>query len=127
MNELSWMIYLASAAEDLNFATGLIGLVGGVAFCVVMIWSVLARAMGWDDDTKEVLAPKLAGIGKAIGFWWLVAMAVGVVVPGKDTFYAIAASELGEQVIKSETGGKAVEALNAWVDRQIAGKPESAQ
>jgi hypothetical protein len=33
--------------------------------------------------------------------------------------YAIAASELGEEVYKSEVGQKAEQALRAWLDKQI--------
>ena len=45
---------------------------------------------------------------------------VSLAVPSKDTVYAIAASEVGEEIVKSETAGKAVKALNAWLDKQIA-------
>lgn len=40
-------------------------------------------------------------------------------MPSKDTVYAIAASEMGESVLKSETGSLATQALNAWLKKQI--------
>lgn len=49
---------------------------------------------------------------------------VFVFVPQKNTVYAIAASEVGEEVLKSETADKAMTALNAWLDRQIAGQQQ---
>ena len=52
---------------------------------------------------------------------WLM---LSVVVPSQETIYAIAASETGETALKSDTGGKAVQALNAWLDRQIKGPVE---
>lgn len=55
------------------------------------------------------------------------AVAVFCLFPSSGTIYAIAASEMGERVLTSETGGKAVQALDAWLDRQIAGKTEGQQ
>ena len=40
-------------------------------------------------------------------------------IPGKDTMYAIAASEMGEKILKTETAGKVQQALSAWLDAQI--------
>jgi hypothetical protein len=40
--------------------------------------------------------------------------------PDKDTVYAIAASEVGDHVLHSKTGTLAEQALDAWLQRQIA-------
>ena len=51
---------------------------------------------------------------------WLVSF---LVPDDKETYYAIAASELGEEVIKSPTAGKAIKALDSWLDKQISPEP----
>jgi hypothetical protein len=48
---------------------------------------------------------------------------LGGLTPSRETIYAIAASELGEEALKSSAATKAQQALNAWLDKQIE-KPE---
>lgn len=127
MNELSWLIYAGDVADEVN------GL--GSAAIVVSVLAVVvsAAALGLgafvsaddyhNEDAGKPIKAFSGKLLKAVLPWCAALIVAGVVVPSKDTVYAIAASEMGERVIKSETGGKAVEALNAWLDRQIAGKP----
>jgi hypothetical protein len=49
-------------------------------------------------------------------------IAVSVLIPSKDTMYAIAASELGEEVVKSAIGQKSIKALEQWIDSQLEKK-----
>lgn len=42
-----------------------------------------------------------------------------VFIPSSKTIYAIAASEMGEEVLASPTADKAHKALDAWLDDQI--------
>ena len=48
-----------------------------------------------------------------------------IVTPEKKTLYAIAASEYGEQIIKSEIGNDATKALQQWIKRQIEPEKKS--
>lgn len=112
MNELSWMIYAADVAGTMNnlfVAAGCILLVGAGVFAgpVADIESNGLNSSSWRKHAKR------CAIGCAIVFTF------AVFIPSQDTIYAIAASEMGEELLNSETGGKAVEALNAWLDRQI--------
>lgn len=45
---------------------------------------------------------------------------LAVVLPSRETIYAIAASQMDEQALKSDIGAKTFRALDAWLDRQIA-------
>lgn len=111
MNSLSWMLYLADVTESVGVLLGLIAAVGiaGTSF---------AGFVAFAAEEPE--------IGKAIFKWGysisLPAALICALIPSKTTIYAIAASEMGEEVIKSPTAGKAIKALDAWLDRQIEGE-----
>lgn len=119
MNELSWLIYAADVAEDINTVAGFVFFVGLIGLAGYSVAKGLARVVTADFDDPPV-TPSIAKVGKALWLPVLIAAIVGVLVPSNTTFYAIAASEMGERVLTSETGDKAVQALNAWLDRQIA-------
>ena len=121
MNGISWLIYLADVADDLNNICGTSLAIGVIGLGVLTLSKGIAKAVtiGIYDDEPQVI-PSPIKTAKAIWIPMLVIAIVGAIVPSKDTVYAIAASEIGERVIQSETAGKAVQALNAWLDRQIA-------
>lgn len=106
MNDLSWMIYAADVADGLSTFTLFAGFVAFACF----VTKAIARADG------ECTSTPVALFGVASAILWLMCAAI----PAKETVYAIAASEMGEEVAQSETAGKAIKALNAWLDKQIA-------
>lgn len=120
MNELSWLIYAADVAGDANIVCSFIFYAGFIALPIYALVKGAARAFNYDFHPDPV-TPSIASLGKALWLPVVIAGVIGVAVPSSGTLYAIAASEMGEKVLNSETGGKAVEALNAWLDRQIAG------
>ena len=117
MNDLSWLIYLADVCDGLG---AFFGCLAFILLPASVVWGIVVFAVHMDrcpEETKKT----------AMSFWWVPFLAViaGLLMcltPSKDTVYAIAASEVGEKVIESPTAKKAVDALNAWLDRQI--KPE---
>ena len=114
MNQLSWMIYLADVAGNFVLvlsALGLIGTLGGG-----IIWAMSCDPYLSMDGARPKARKACVG-GVAVLFFV-------AIVPSKSTIYAIAASELGEDVLKSETGSKALKALDAWLDRQIEGETD---
>lgn len=123
MNNLSWLLYAADVANNLDwffFLIMLVGILGG------FIWIMAGFAMS-DDGAAE----KDWRVWRKIGMFVLApAFVFGVIfgslVPGKNTVYAIAASEMGEKAINTQTGGKAIKALDAWLDKQIGGEPAAA-
>lgn len=109
MNELSWMIYAADVCGKLGGAAKIVAVSGA------FVGGLLGVALRNDGGVEE---------GKAIHKWTLrvcpTLLFLAVITPSKDTVYAMAASEMGEKVVQSQTANKAMQALNAWLDRQIA-------
>lgn len=144
MNELSWLIYAADVAGSIDTVS-----LGGIVVAILCGGCFLAEAANrdcpaakWDEKARnhflyggnyerpkgERPAEYRWSVGAAIRGPLIatgVCIAVAVFTPGRETLYAIAASEMGERALASETGGKAVQALNAWLDRQIAPPPAS--
>jgi hypothetical protein len=116
MNDLSWIIYLADVADNLDwllFWMGLIGLLG-----------LIISALIWmNDGDNWPTANRQRTMYYFFTPMFFFGAIVGAIIPAKETLYAIAASELGEEIVRSPTAGKAVAALNSWLDRQIAGEP----
>lgn len=104
MNELSWMLYIADVSGVARVALG----IGGVASLLLMlVWAAIAAS------EKDVTGP-----GKLL-ILPFIAITSSVLLPSSSTVYAIAASEMGEDVLKSPTVTKAQKALDAWLDRQL--------
>lgn len=119
MNSLSWLLYFADLANGLGVICSLLGLaalIAAVVAAVQILWKD-----DFYDDVKEA-AFKLVAKRYAFRFLGvaLVLFLVSAIIPARSTVYAIAASEYGEQLLKSPIGGKAEKALEAWLDRQIA-------
>lgn len=141
MNELSWLIYLADVAGTLNLLTALAMPVLVVLFGLGLFVKDTTARDAWleakkDNNRYPNLYPNppegdcpeakdMRGILRPVVVAATVVVAINVSVPSAGSLYAIAASELGEQVLNSETGGKAIDALNAWLDRQIKGRPSA--
>lgn len=120
MNQLSWLLYLADVASGLEIAfrtTSLVSLVVGVA-CLLAVPATEGEVLEDENPRRRWFSTlRWSAFGLVSSFVLLVA------VPEKETVYAIAASEMGEQVVSSPTGQKAMKAIDAWLDRQIAGQP----
>lgn len=105
MNNLSWLLYWAGVSGSISTAIVTVSVFAGIGF---IFWQ-MSYAMD-DCDT----APGWR--------WWLpiAGLFIASFLPSQSTLYAIAASEMGEKVLKTDTATKAEKALNAWLDRQIA-------
>lgn len=114
MNNLSWMIYAADVADNASVLAILVAL-GAVA--VICLWPV---RNAWLNDFRDGEGVCPTPIGKLLTVAGVAAV-LATIIPASSTIYAIAASEVGEDVLNSETTGKAMQALDAWLDRQIAG------
>ncbi len=122
MNKLSWILYwadvLPSLAGAVGFVTGLLAFIG----TVVMAFHVVAGCFPNDPEAAAYRS------GTSFIRWVLPLVFLlcwgTYLVPSKETFYAIAASEVGEDVLKSPEVGKARQALNNWLDKQME-EPET--
>ena len=108
MNDLSWLLYAADVAGQLNAVAGFVAVVGGVSGFFASV------VMSDGNPTQSRKTFKTTAIVVSI------LALITIVTPSRDTLYAIAASEVGEEALKSETAGKALDAINAWLDRQLA-------
>lgn len=135
MNSLSWLIYLADIVGSITLMLK-IALVLAVPIMVVALGVKVfdhGQGMIWTGETREGkqasaevrrgIASRILKTGARAAIPAVIALAV---IPSSGTIYAIAASEMGETVLSSETGSKAVQALNSWLDRQIGEDGEPA-
>lgn len=117
MNSLSWMIYLADVCSNIGFPAVMFSIVGTIA---AVISTIVKRAAEDDESDDGKAAFRISSsVQKASIPIAVIAITLSVFVPSKDTVYAIAASEVGEDILKSPEASKARQALNAWLDKQI--------
>jgi len=120
MNDLSWMLYwadvlpnMATSISVMAFVILILGAIGAAVFLMV--------AAG--DSDFDGIRPEVTK-----RLWMLGACAAALVlvqaVPSRDTFYAIAASEMGEEALKSPIATKAGKALEKWLDKQVGEESE---
>lgn len=129
MNDLSWLIYAADVAGSgkgvAAAALGASALTAAGAYLSRAFNGDMARIFNRDEHiAKRDAANRFFKPCAAVAS---VAAIFLIIVPSRDTIYAIAASEMGEEVIESETFNRATRALDAWLDRQIGDEQESAQ
>lgn len=124
MNDLSWLLYIGDVLSGLG---GFLAFLAGVSLVIGFICIVYGASLkdnSYDfEGPKWQLGNKIQKKALAIGLpAFFVLGFVANLMPSKETVYAIAASEMGEKVMKTNTFNKATEALNAWLERQI--KPD---
>jgi hypothetical protein len=116
MNDLSVSLYWADALGSLD------GL--SLAAFIIMAFVSFFTAFGvmMADMTDEY---RVKGLKIVRGFVLsLPVLAVLIVVtPSRETVYAIAASEMTEQALKTPIASKAMQAVEKWIDRQLSEVP----
>lgn len=120
MNNLSWLIYLADLTGSISTLLGFIGVVLIAISVVLIIYGASMKDHMHQENTEwkrghEIQVKALKKLVPLAFFSFF----LSTVLPSSNTVYAIAASETGEEVLDSETGGLAVEALNSWLHEQI--------
>ncbi|OYU50870.1 MAG: hypothetical protein CFE27_14710 [Alphaproteobacteria bacterium PA1] len=114
MNDLSVALYWADALGSLD-GLALIGFTLMFFMCLFVSFATMAADM--DDEQKLEATKALRGFLLS-----LPVLAVMIVVtPSRETVYAIAASEMTEQALKTPVASKAMQAVEKWIDRQLAG------
>lgn len=117
MNNLSWILYWADVLPQLSSALAIICFLLFVPVAVLFV-------IGFTDAGGEAEADSPI-MARFRNLWWAVVLLPllwlgSFFVPDdKNTYYAIAASEVGEEVLKTPEVGKARQALNNWLDRQM--------
>ena len=121
MNDLSWMLYWADVVGNISLAAGFVMFGGGAAGAIISF--VVAMKTDIDNIGRHGEPLPAWATGWAAGKKFFVASLIAAVIttpiPSKDTIYAIAASEMGEEALKSPIATKASKALEKWLDSQI--------
>lgn len=133
MNSLSWLLYIGNVAGNLGSVLWIAGIILVLVAIITYMVDRVERSelvehlkyRGRDEDVKKLVDrksyPSYAFLVVGIIAWFLAALS-----PSSDTVYAIAASQLGEQAMKTPIAAKAGEAVEAWLDKQIAAnKPDT--
>lgn len=118
MNSLSWFLYAADTVSNLQVAFTV-----GAAVCFIFCFAVLMIKFITEGEyplnENGLLWPRWAKCATAGGCLVIVA----ILIPQKATLYAIAASQFGEQIAKTETAqtiaSDATKALHQWIKRQM--------
>jgi hypothetical protein len=107
MNSLSWFLYAAEVVGNLS-----------TLLCTIAVILMIATLMGslFSFIANESRPP--------MHFVWVFVAGASMLffasfIPSKDTMYAIAASELGQKAVETEIGGKALKAIEQWIDSQV--------
>lgn len=122
MNRLSWFLYLSEVLQNIrtftSFILFMIGFLGGIGLCIITLVSIF-------ENTK------LRPLAKTIWRWWAAVVIpfaiITALIPSQNMLYAIAASEIGERVVKHDAvqgvTSDATKALQQWIKRQL--EPET--
>lgn len=121
MNNLSWLLYLADVLPGVGSNIGFFVFFG-------ILFSGAAYGFGFAATTFEKEDKELIAAGKAARKFgrniFLPACVIGLLIsaiPGKNTFYMIAASEAGEQLIDAPETQRYLSDIKEILDKKIAG------
>lgn len=123
LNTLSWMIYFAEVLGGLSSLFGFVFLmlcIGVIAGAI--IWAV-KTFNGYDEDDAQQ-ATRASNIMKQLILFAAGVAFVDLLIPSSRTVYLVAASEMGEQVINTETATKLKKIIDYNLDKIIAEQEE---
>lgn len=120
MNPISSLLYWGGVASNIGGSCEAIAFISVGAIGIASFSYVVDRMKFDLDDDKPAVYPW--HVVKPLCFVFVGCLLVGSFTPTRETVYAIAASEMGEQALKTPLAGKAEKALEAWLDKQITEK-----
>lgn len=106
MNSLSLFLYFADAIPAVGTLLAAVAIIILAACAFFCLFSVL-------ESNPIPGKPLIAALSCAF-----ILLLISTLTPSKNTLYAIAASELGQKDVESELGGKALKALQQWIESQ---------
>lgn len=123
MNSISWFLYIADVVGNLR------GLLVGVAIACIAFCVLCLIGQGIAEGELSENCPNMWKR------WWqcaptaVIFLLIAIFIPSQNTLYAIAASEVGERVVKNEKvqdiASDATKALHQWIKRQIEPEKKS--
>lgn len=133
MNDLSWLIYWADAAPNLSTFVAIASFLLFVASLVLLGINLSGSEetrRDWNGSDQEWVykysdAARVCQklwFAKILAPLFFVLWGASFLVPSKDTFYMIAASEAGEEAVQTPEFTKVRKVLNKWLDDQLSDK-----
>lgn len=139
MNDLSWMLYLADVLPNFSKFTAWMGFVLFISLGIVSAIGFTRflgdadavydydydKASGKTGKAGDLKNPELKALADSFSkcLWpasiSLVIWGGSFLVPEKETFYLIAASEAGEKVVTSPTAEKALKVIDKWLEEKL--------
>lgn len=130
MNKLSWFLYCADALSNITILFMVFGVI--CAAVGTLGWAAWTAARGDRVHQKDEGENIAAEWDEWISVWnplrkflWIgfALILVTCLFPSKTTMYAIAASQIGEQIAKADSvqgiANDATRALQSWIKKQI--------
>ena len=115
MNNLSILLYLADVAGNIGW---IFNMLFAISIFSVLVTLVVGGTMAEGTPSEKDWKIWRRWLISSIGLFFSASLA-SALTPSKETVYAIAASETGEEVLNSGVGTRATKALEAWLDKQI--------
>lgn len=115
MNEIFLLLWLA----DFVGSIGVVGTILAIGLCAGLIICLLVFVFG--DDNEIGPTKKFIHYAK----WWLLPVAIAVIMPSPTTVKALVVIRAGEYAIASPLGEKSIKALDAVLDRVISESKKS--
>lgn len=126
MNQLSWMLYIAELVGTVNLVLWAAFAAFSAVGVILVLWYLQGaeqkdyRMYKKRNEEFEINEPIINKCQIRMAFFVaVILLIVATVVPSKQTIYAIAASQAGEQILKTPLASKAEKALDSWLDAQI--------
>lgn len=129
LNPLSQLLYWGNVAGNMGGFLVFAGIV--LAICAVVATCAFFGMLEGEKDARRQEQKVVQASPFAFCFMMLFVLlalaswAAAAFCPSSTTVYAIAASQMGEQALKSPVATKAGVALEAWLDKQIATTKDS--
>lgn len=126
MNTLSWILYIADVLPGLSALLTVVGgiltvAVAAVPFVLYMIRHDEASSYGGkrEERAKDYLENHTPWEGLKYAWIPFLFVIFSAMVPQKETFYLIAASEIGQAAVQSEVGQEMLEDIQEVIQLQI--------
>lgn len=121
MNGLSWLLYLAELSQNVSVVLFTVAGVSLLFCCAAIMYGGIIKDDVYRSEkgTSEKWLRGNRTQKLALKFLMVPVMALflACIFPSKATVYMIIASEAGEKAVKTETGKKAIEAVNRYLDQ----------
>lgn len=118
---LIWTLYLIDVLNSLSYALGIVWLIA----LIVGLFMIAGLVITSDDPDAQ---PVVRMILRTALILFVVALPLDIVIPGKNTMYAMAAVRVGEKLADNPAvQGLTTDGLKAvqhWINKQLAEEPK---